>query len=158
MTRSVIVDAGPLVAALAPRDAAHRWATERLKELAPPFLVCEPVLVEAAYLLRRYPGSTDRILSLVGSGFLRLGYPMESDVEALRALMRKYADQPMSLADACVVRMAELFDDHAVLWIGTCYAPMRISGRVVGASMKQRVGEWGRGPGSGLKRAASGER
>lgn len=125
MTHSVIVDAGPLVAALASRDQAHPWVTDRLKELNHPFLVCEPVLVEAAFLLRRYPGSTDRILSLVGSGFLRLTYPMESDIEALRALIRKYADQPMSLADACVVRMAELFDDHAVFTLDTDFKVYR---------------------------------
>jgi predicted nucleic acid-binding protein len=127
VTHSVIVDAGPLVAALAPRDQAHQWVTAHLKELPYPFLVCEPVLVEAAYLLRRYPGSTDRILSLVASGFLRLVYPMESDVDALRALIRKYADQPMSLADACVVRMAEVFDDHAVFTLDTDFAVYRTS-------------------------------
>jgi predicted nucleic acid-binding protein len=52
-TRSAVVDAGPLVAVLAHRDSAHAWATEQLEALEHPLLVCEPVLTEAAYLLRR---------------------------------------------------------------------------------------------------------
>ena len=34
-----------------------------------------------------------------------------------------------------------------LVWIGTCFAPIRISGRVGGASMTQRVGGRGRNPG-----------
>lgn len=125
MTRSVIVDAGPLVAVLASRDAAHRWVTDRLRELKTPLLVCEPVLVEAAWVLRRYRGSADRILSLVSSDFLRLAYPLDSDIDAIRALIGKYADQPMSIADACVVRMAELFEDHDVFTLDAHFAVYR---------------------------------
>ena len=43
---------------------------------------------------------------------------MDSETEAkaaLRKLHQKYADRPMSLADACIVRMAEIHERHAVL-------------------------------------------
>jgi predicted nucleic acid-binding protein len=46
-------------------------------------------------------------------------------VPALRALHRKYRDRPMSLADACVVRMAELFDQHAVLTLDSDFSAYR---------------------------------
>ena len=127
MTRSVIVDAGPLVAALDQRDAAHDWVGEQLKTLTPPLLVCEPVLTEVAYLVHRHRGQTDVLLGLVSSGALRVAWSMDAEVEAVRGLMRKYADQPMSLADACVVRMAELFDDHAVFTLDTDFAVYRTS-------------------------------
>jgi len=127
VTRSAVVDAGPLVAVLDRRDAAHDWAVARLKELTPPLLVCEPVLTEAAHLLSRYPGHTDAMLALLSSGALKTAWAMDDDVEAVRTLMRKYADQPMSLADACVVRMAELFDDHAVFTLDSDFAVYRTS-------------------------------
>lgn len=125
--RSVVVDAGPLVAALDQRDAAHRWVTEQLKSLTPPLLVCEPVLTEVAYLVRRMGGRTDTLLGLVSSGSIRVAWSMDGEVDAVRGLMRKYADQPMSLADACVVRMAELFDDHAVFTLDADFAVYRTS-------------------------------
>jgi predicted nucleic acid-binding protein len=127
MTRAAIVDTGPLVAALDRRDAAHGWVGEQLKALAPPLLVCEPVLTEVAYLLGRRPGQTDVLLGLVSSGALRVAWSLDAEVEAVRGLMRKYADQPMSLADACVVRMAEVFDDHAVFTLDTDFAVYRTS-------------------------------
>jgi len=127
MTRSAIVDAGPLVAALDRRDAAHGWVAEQLKALTPPLLVCEPVLTEVAYLVGRRRGQTDVLLGLVSSGALRIAWSMDAEVEAVRGLLRKYADQPMSLADACVVRMAELFDDHAVFTLDTDFAVYRTS-------------------------------
>jgi hypothetical protein len=36
---------------------------------------------------------------------------------------------PMSLADACIVRMAELFDRHAVLTLNTDFSIYREHGR-----------------------------
>lgn len=127
MIRSAVVDAGPLVAALDRRDAAHHWASEQLRTLTPPLLVCEPVLTEVAYLVRQHRGQTDVLLGMVSSGALRVAWAIDADVEAVRASMRKYADQPMSLADACVVRMAELFDDHAVFTLDADFAVYRTS-------------------------------
>jgi uncharacterized protein len=38
---------------------------------------------------------------------IRIGLQLEQQMEAIRALMERYADVPMSLADACLVRLAE---------------------------------------------------
>jgi len=39
---------------------------------------------------------------------LRVGLEIEDQLADLRALTRRYRDRPMSLADACLVRLAEL--------------------------------------------------
>jgi predicted nucleic acid-binding protein len=39
---------------------------------------------------------------------LRIGLQLEREMEAIRALMQRYQNVPMSLADACLVRLAEL--------------------------------------------------
>src|SRR3981189_2142651 len=48
-----IVDTGPLVAFFDRAERHYRWVAERIAELDAPLLVCEPVLAEAMYLLRR---------------------------------------------------------------------------------------------------------
>jgi predicted nucleic acid-binding protein len=44
-------------------------------------------------------------------------------------LMRKYADRPMSLADACLVRMTELADRCQVLTTDSDFLHYRRKGR-----------------------------
>jgi len=48
---------------------------------------------------------------------------------AVGRLLRKYADRPMSLADACLVRLAELNDTASVLTIDGDFAVYRKHGR-----------------------------
>lgn len=45
---------------------------------------------------------------------LRVEFALTGEIGQLRLLRAKYRDIPMSLADACLARMAEKFDDHAV--------------------------------------------
>jgi hypothetical protein len=48
------------------------------------------------------------LFDLLHNGALRIAFRIEEHVEALRRLLQKYRDTPMSLADACIVRMAEI--------------------------------------------------
>jgi predicted nucleic acid-binding protein len=110
-----IVDTGPLVAFFDRSERHHRWVAERIEELEAPLLVCEPVLTEAIHLLGRYSRAQDALLELLQNGALSIAFQIEEHVGALRKLLRKYGDRPISLADACVVRMAEIHERHAVL-------------------------------------------
>jgi predicted nucleic acid-binding protein len=73
------------------------------------------VLTETAYLLARYPRARDALFNLLQNGALRVAFRIEEHVGELRGLLQKYRDTPMSLADACVVSMAEIHERHAVL-------------------------------------------
>jgi predicted nucleic acid-binding protein len=105
--RPVIVDTGPLVALLVEREPRHQWAVEQFKLLPAPFLVCEPVLTEAFHLLGHARGGIGRFFELITRGLLAVDFDLMDEAGALERLMRKYEDLPMSLADACLVRMAE---------------------------------------------------
>lgn len=129
MSRAAIADTGPLVAYLDRAERHHTWAAERAKELAAPLLVCEPVLAEAMYLLSDLPKAQDALLGLLQNGALRIALHLEEHVVELRALHQKYRDRPMSLADACIVRMAELFDGHQVLTLDSDFSVYRKNGR-----------------------------
>ncbi len=126
---AVIVDTGPLVAALDRSDGHHQWTVGQIDRLVPPMLVCEPVLAEAMFLLRALPRACDELLRLVGNGALSVAFGIEEHVPQLRELLRKYRDRPISLADACIVRMAELNPHHAVFTLDSDFTIYRKHGR-----------------------------
>jgi uncharacterized protein len=124
-----IVDTGPLVAFFDRSERHHRWSTERSKKLELPLLVCEPVLAEAMHLLARYWRAHDALFELVQNGAPRVAFRIDEHVDALRNLLRKYPDTPMSLADTCIVRMAEINQRHAVLTLDSDFSVYRKHGR-----------------------------
>jgi uncharacterized protein len=124
-----IVDTGPLVALYVGHDPYHTWAVARTEELKPPLLLCEPVLTEAMHVIRSRGGRSERLLAFVETGTIRIALDLPAEISAVRSLYAKYADRPMSLADACIVRMAELYDDHAVFTLDADFAVYRKHGR-----------------------------
>ncbi len=126
---AAIVDTGPLVALFDRSERHHRWVAERLDGLEAPLLVCEPVLTEAMYLLARFPKAQDAVLELVRNGALSVAFRVDEHLDALRTLFQKYRDTPMSLADACIVRMSEIHDRHAVLTLDSDFLVYRRHGR-----------------------------
>jgi len=125
-----IVDTGPFVAFFDRADQHHRWIAERIEELEAPLLVCEPVLAEAMYLLARHSRAHDALFELLQNGALSVAFRIEEHVDALHSLLQKYRDLPMSLADACIVRMAELYERHAVLTLDSDFSVYRKHSRV----------------------------
>jgi predicted nucleic acid-binding protein len=125
----IIVDSGPIVALLVRTDRYHRWVVDRLRELRPPFLTCEPVLAEVAHLVRRVRHGVEAFVALLMSDLLRVELDLMAERAAIGRLLRKYADRPISLADACLVRIAELNDRASVLTIDGDFAVYRKHGR-----------------------------
>ena len=132
MARSVILlDTGPLVAALARDDRAHAWAKEQFETLAGPFLTCEAVITEACHLLRTAERDSSAVLRLLEAGALRLGMDLAKEASAVRKLLERYRSVPAALADACLVRMSELYDSCAVLTLDSDFHIYRRHGRKV---------------------------
>jgi predicted nucleic acid-binding protein len=125
-----IVDSGPLVAFFDRSERHHLWAAQRIGELDAPLFVCEPVLTEVLYLLGRFPKAQDALFGLLQNGALVVAFRLEEHIAALHRLLRKYRDTPMSLADACVVRMAEIQENHSVLTLDSDFTVYRKHGRV----------------------------
>ena len=115
MKRHVILDTGPLVALLNPHDTYHEWVTYQLADILPPLLTCEAVITEACFLSTNYGKKAYAVLELMQDGFMTVSFQLHDEVEYVETLMRKYADVPMSFADACLVRMTEQHLHSAVL-------------------------------------------
>ena len=114
MGNPVVLDTGPLVAFIDHRDARHGWATEQLMVLKPPFLTCEAVISESLFLLRAAHNGVPTLMNMMREDLVRLAFDLDDHLDAVARLIAKYHDVPMSLADACLVRMSELHDGARV--------------------------------------------
>jgi uncharacterized protein len=113
MAGTVLVDSGFLVALLNRRDRDHKWAVVQSSQLPPPWKTCEAVLSETFYLLGR--DGRVWLATLLRRGAIVSAFALTDNRDPILNLMQKYADVPMSLADACLVRMTEVLVDPIIL-------------------------------------------
>lgn len=125
----ILLDSGPLVGFLSETDQNHRWAVEVWNSLYDPLWTCEAVLSEAIFLLQLVKASADPLLELFERGLVRIDFSVSSHRSDLWRLLRKYADRPMSLADACLVRMAEVHERCQVFTTDRDFLVYRRKGR-----------------------------
>jgi predicted nucleic acid-binding protein len=126
-----LLDTGPLVSFLGSGLRHHAWAVEQWKRLRPPLLTCEPVLTEAAFLLKREGRDTDAIFELLERGVMRIAFGVQKEQADLRSLMQRYRNRPMSLADACLVRLSEVHADAEVFTLDSDFRIYRRHGNKV---------------------------
>lgn len=107
-SRGILLDTGPLVAYLASDDQHHEWATVQFMRHDGPIITCEAVISESWFLLRHLPRHLARLRSMLADGVFDLSFHLEDEATAIGRLMDRYRDIPMSLADACLVRLSEL--------------------------------------------------
>ncbi len=129
MAASVLADAGFLVALLSRRDVHHRWAAAQAARFPPPWMTCEAALSEAFHLLG--PSGISGLASLLRRAALVSSYRFVDDMGSVLKLLEKYADVPMSFADACLVRMTEILNDPMVLTTDADFRIYRRHGRQV---------------------------
>jgi len=103
----ILVDAGPLVALVDADDQYHKKCVAALKVLREPLVTVWPPVTEAMYLLGDLPKAQEALWEMLARGVLQLLSFDLADVPRIRELMSKYADRPMDLADAALVRVAE---------------------------------------------------
>lgn len=108
---TAIADTGFLVAFLNARDEHHGWAVALAAQVTTPVLTCEAVLTEAAYLL----GDVGLVMEVLARGLVDVEFSITANRTHLSELSLRFGDRKPDLCDLCVVRMSELFPDHAVL-------------------------------------------
>ena len=89
------------------------------------------MVAEALFLLRRGGIRPDGLLDLIRRGLLVPKFDLAEEIAAVQQLIKTYQNIPMSLADACLVRMAELFPDSQVMTLDSDFAVYRRSRRKV---------------------------
>ncbi len=129
MTATLILDTGPLVALLNPREPHHEWATEALRVRAR-VVTCEAVASEAFFLLCRYDKASRALRGMLADDLLEL-VSLASEARPLTKLMDRYASVPMSFADGCLVRLSELMPRAVVATLDSDFRAYRRNGRQV---------------------------
>ena len=115
--KTFLLDTGPIVAYLSANDAHHAWAVAALGQLRPPLLTCEPVLAEAVYLLRGLSGGSARVFELIQRGAVTVAFRLADELEPVQRVITRYGPSRTDLADACLVRMSEVYADPVVVTI-----------------------------------------
>ena len=125
----VIADTGVIVGLIYEKDQWHEWAFEQSKHLLPPFYICESVITEACFLLHHLPDGEQKVLGMLAAGHLQIDFSLSAEAESIKNLMKKYADVPMSLTDACLIRMSELIENSIVFTIDSDFLIYRKDGK-----------------------------
>jgi len=131
MKRQVILDTGPLVAFINGRDRYHKWSVSQWAQIEPPLMTCEAVLSESCFLLRDTGKGSLTVLELLKRGVLSLPFRIDDSFDQIKWLLQKYSDIPMALADACLVRMSELYINSQVLTLDNDFKIYRKNKRQV---------------------------
>ena len=112
----VLLDTGPLVALLSKRDREHQRARRLFAGCEPPLRTCESVIAEACFLLRAIDATGPaEIVALGRKGLYTIALSLEDHWSDVESLLRKYRNRPISLADACLIRCADLYDEPRIL-------------------------------------------
>jgi len=93
------------------RSPAVRPRTRRGLSVTAPLRTCEAVLTEAAYLL----GTPEPVLQMLADGDLTADFQAETHVADLLRWLDKFADLDPGFADACVVKLGELYPRAEIL-------------------------------------------
>lgn len=129
MTTTLILDTGPWVALHCKDERHHGWAREQFAQHAGPFISCEAVVTETCFLLARAGFDPAKALALLKRGVVRMGMVLSDEASAVRQLFERYDNVPASLADACLIRLSELYADSRVMTLDSDFHVYRRHGR-----------------------------
>lgn len=127
----ILADTGPLVAYIVETDQHHRWTHATFGSFYEPLRTCEAVVSEVLFLLRSADLGVQTFLQMLQRGAIEVDFSLGNNLIDVLTLLRKYTDRPMSLADACLVRMAELNDNCQVFTTDRDFLVYRRKGRGV---------------------------
>jgi len=112
----VLLDTGPLVALLSKQDSAHGRAHKSFSECLPPFRCCEAVVAEACFLMKKvHSRGPAEVIALARKGVFEISISLGNEWTNIETLLQKYASRPVSLADACLIRCAEIHQEPRIL-------------------------------------------
>lgn len=126
---AVLLDTGPWVALLNRNDTHHKWAVEQFRLLPPPLLSCEAVVAETCFLLKRSGFDPSLPLQFIDRGVVQLPFVLQEQIGSVSSLFKRYENVPASLADAALIRLAEISDSPLLITTDSDFHIYRRHGR-----------------------------
>ena len=131
MAKIVLIDSGAIVAALRKRDQHHLWARSNFEAFTSPCATCEAVVSESFFLMERAKQGKEILCALLEREIIKVDFSLTQHLEETVQLVRRYRDTPMSFADACLVRMSEIYQDSVVFTTDSDFVTYRRNARQV---------------------------
>ncbi len=103
----ILIDTGPLVALFDPTDGNHEGCVRVLAQIEEPLCTSILVLTETFHLLGPASVGSRRLMDFVTRHGLQVRFLDDQALVRAFELMLRYANQPMDLADASLVVLAE---------------------------------------------------
>jgi uncharacterized protein len=114
------------VALLSRDDANHERARRIFADCAPPFRSCEAVVAEACFLMRKVdPAGPAEVVALAASGVFTIDIQVDEHWSSVERVLKKYADRPISFADACLIQCAEIHNEPRIATFDTDFSVYR---------------------------------
>ena len=115
----ILCDSGPLFAAAASNDAAHRECVDLftgLRLAGRRLIVPQTVVAEVGYLLERWvgPDLEAAFLQAIGEGDFEVANLEPQDFLRMAELVKRYDDLPLGTTDASVIALTERLDVREV--------------------------------------------
>jgi predicted nucleic acid-binding protein len=114
-----------MVALLDRRQLRHEQCVELIDRATEPLVTCEAAVTEACYILRHIVGAVRDLLNDVAAGRYLVEYRLADRADQVARLVSKYANVPMSLADACLVDLAEIHGTGRILTLDADFGVYR---------------------------------
>jgi predicted nucleic acid-binding protein len=126
---AVLLDTGPWVALLSRNDTHHKWAVEQFRMLPLPLLSCEAVVAETCFLLKRSGFDPSLPLQFIERGVVKFPFVLQEQIGSVSSLFKRYENVPASLADAALIRLAEINDSPLLITTDSDFHIYRRHGR-----------------------------
>lgn len=123
--KPLLVDTSFLVSLYDRSDLHHARCVSAHEQLDRPLVTCEAVVTESLHLLRRIPGTAQALLGNIEEGILTIPFVLSERAAAVSAVLDKYRDLPASLADACLVQMADELNTGDILTLDSDFKHYR---------------------------------
>jgi predicted nucleic acid-binding protein len=113
---ALVLDTGPILAALDADDPAHASCAALLDETDEPLVVVAPTLVEVDYWIRKrlQPEVWSIFVEDIARGAYRLEHLTAEDLERVVELQADYADLDLGMVDAAVIAACERLGERKV--------------------------------------------
>jgi predicted nucleic acid-binding protein len=126
---AVLLDTGPWVALLSRNDTHHKWSVEQFRQFPPPLLSCEAVVAETCFLLKRSGFDPSLPLQFIERGVVQLPFVLQEQIDSVSSLFKRYENVPASLADAALIRLAEINNSPLLITTDSDFHVYRRHGR-----------------------------
>jgi predicted nucleic acid-binding protein len=113
--KPVLLDSGVIVALLDRNEGAHEACVDALQQLHAPLVTCEAVIAESCYLLRNLAGASEAVIENIATGIFQVAFQLSQEATNVKQILRKYRGRKIDLADACLVRLADIFETGEIL-------------------------------------------